>query len=523
MFSKDSGAEINQLWGQKPELYSSLSSEIWPSCFKKDLETPISPNCFKKPISKNIQLDVRSLYPSAQICKQPILNAVLLTAASEEDVYLLSQRKKIRKKGVLAINPVCQRVRKNNPKKRFLLPINNYKAPPHRFEEYYACRLFAQNKISPLLSQGYELVSIAGASYAGKSTKLIRSYLKFEGGTANICGFYPDLLAVLDCAELNKRKLILYYYHGLVFLVVIIILFITHVFSSHFFHGHSSDCHLAERGLDEQKRLKHEEQMKATHEYFNKWTSWRNELASKLPGVYRRLHVEIVEENSCDFPSHSAAKKRDDPSIKHDLLIEDILDIRFNNEAVPNLLSMKTFEKMLMAEDSRGNDPKSGKPLLFNDAMNSLPGNTFQGFLVVRGGALSEESRHPSMGFCIQRLDPGEYLSDFTRAVHKENNIPTHSTPRIVGGHSYKGIHVLHTATYQYLSHHFGWSKKPEILHAVIFKSEVYEADIVTKLLLERKKVIKSLGDCDADEIQPLSNRKTVIKYILNGSKKTFN
>ena len=55
--------------------------------------------------------------------------------------------------------------------------------------------------------------------------------------------------------------------------------------------------------------------MKATHEYFNKWTSWRNELMRKLGGVYRRLDVEIVEEYSCDFPSHSAAKKRDDPSI----------------------------------------------------------------------------------------------------------------------------------------------------------------------------------------------------------------
>ena len=52
--------------------------------------------------------------------------------------------------------------------------------------------------------------------------------------------------------------------------------------------------------------------------------------------------------------------------------------------------------------------------------------------------------------------------------------------------------------------------------------SEVYEADIVTKLLLERKKVIKKLDDCDADEVQPLSNRKTVIKYILNGSKEPF-
>ena len=33
-------------------------------------------------------------------------------------------------------------------------------------------------------------------------------------GIANICGFYPDLLAVLDNSGLNERKLILYFYHG---------------------------------------------------------------------------------------------------------------------------------------------------------------------------------------------------------------------------------------------------------------------------------------------------------------------
>ena len=259
--------------------------------------------------------------------------------------------------------------------------------------------------------------------------------------------------------------------------------------------------------------------MKETHEYFEKWAGWRNELASNLQGVYRRLHVEIREEYSCDFPAHSAAKKKNDASIKEDLLIEDILDIRFNNERNPNLLTMESFEEMLMSEDHRGIDPKTDKPLLLNDPMNTEPGNAFQGFLIVKGGALSEESRHPSMGFCIQRVATEEHLSDFTKTLHKENNINDNSMPKIVGGHNFKGIHVMHTATYQFLSQHFGWSKRPEILHALLFKSELYEAEIVTDLLLERKKVIKRLKNCAPEEIHPLSNMKTVIKYILNGSK----
>ena len=112
-------------------------------------------------------MDVRSLYPSAQLLKQPLLNGILLTAAGQEDAHLLSKRKWIRMKNVLAINPVCQRVRKNSHKSEFLVPINHYKTPRHRYEEYYATRLFAQREIAPLLSQGYELISIAGASYAG--------------------------------------------------------------------------------------------------------------------------------------------------------------------------------------------------------------------------------------------------------------------------------------------------------------------------------------------------------------------
>ena len=110
--------------------------------------------------------------------------------------------------------------------------------------------------------------------------------------------------------------------------------------------------------------------------------------------------------------------------------------------------------------------------------INTLPGNSFQGFLIVKGGELSEESRHPAMGFCIQRVDTRSHLSEFTKKLHQEYNIREQTTPKIVGGHTFKGIHVMHTATYQYLSQHFGWSKKPQILHALLFKSELYEEEI---------------------------------------------
>ena len=168
IFSEDSGVQINSFLGKQPSLYENLSSEIWPSFFDEDKKTPISSQAFNKSVAKSIQLDFRSLYPSAQCRKQPVLNGILLSSAGEKDAHLLSQRKKIREKNVLAINPVCQRVREKDSGEIFLVPINYYKTPRHRFEEYYAVRHYVKKEIEPLLSNGYELISIAGPSYAGE-------------------------------------------------------------------------------------------------------------------------------------------------------------------------------------------------------------------------------------------------------------------------------------------------------------------------------------------------------------------
>ena len=78
VFSEDSGAKINSLWGRNQSLYKNLSPDKWPSCFKRDKKTPISAKRFNKSLTKTIQLDFRSLYPSAQCKKQPVLNGILL-------------------------------------------------------------------------------------------------------------------------------------------------------------------------------------------------------------------------------------------------------------------------------------------------------------------------------------------------------------------------------------------------------------------------------------------------------------
>ena len=166
-FSARSEVKINEVWGSKPELYKNLSSSVWPSCFKKDKVTPLSQDSFTKKVAKIINLDFRSLYPSAMLQKQPVLNGILLSVANKEDAIKLCDRKKISKKDVLALNQVCQNVRNTKDADCVLVPVNNYKRTQHGFEEYYATRLFVSKYVKPRLVNGYKLLTIAGASFVG--------------------------------------------------------------------------------------------------------------------------------------------------------------------------------------------------------------------------------------------------------------------------------------------------------------------------------------------------------------------
>lgn len=132
--------------------------------------------------------------------KMPVLEPLLLTSATEEEASFLTDRTAIRERGIIALNRVCQNVRDvpRSPNSTFLIPINNYRLPFHRPEEYYACRRQIQRRINPYLNIGYTLVTIAGASHVGYQ--------------ANLCGFRPDLMAVLE--NDHERLFHVYLYNG---------------------------------------------------------------------------------------------------------------------------------------------------------------------------------------------------------------------------------------------------------------------------------------------------------------------
>ena len=175
-------------------------------------------------------------------------------------------------------------------------------------------------------------------------------------------------------------------------------------------------------------------------------------------------------------------------------------------------ISLTQFEKKLFKSD-----PDKGQ---INHSLNSdCEEDCFQGFLVCEGGILSEKSRSPLMGFCVQKADVSEHMSPYTQGVLQTFGIGDSSKEKkVVGAHSYTKIHVLHTSMYHWLTSNFGWSRKPLILHALLWKSAHFERPYVDFLLRERRLVIKQLASCSEEEKIGLSIIKSTQKLILNAS-----
>lgn len=251
---------------------------------------------------------------------------------------------------------------------------------------------------------------------------------------------------------------------------------------------------------DSFKRKKHIRRLIKTKMFFANWSYFRDHLKERLPGAYLHLEVIYKEDFSCDFADHQPPKK--------DLLIEDLLKIR---DSRIKGLSMERFEKLLMSSTQDGK--------LINDPFKKDKTASFQGFLVCEGGTLCEESRAPSIGFCIQKTQTAHMLSRFTENLLRHYNITTPADgKKIVGGHSYNSVHVIHTAVYQWLTLTFGWQHKPLILHALLWKSKIYEGPTVDYFLRERRAVIKRMETCLPDDKNPLAIRKATIKLLLCSS-----
>lgn len=180
----------------------------------------MSPEKFTKHLEKIVNLDVRSLYPTAQTKEQPVLNPLLFSTCLKKDSELLEDHSAMRKKGVVCLNGPCHAVRRsarlNEKQDLFLQPVNHYATPYHRYQEFYAVQDFIRREIEPRLKQGHELESVAGASFVGKLDKesLRLVLIHQSGGIANIGGYFPDLLAVLRRKTPPTRIVFVYFYNG---------------------------------------------------------------------------------------------------------------------------------------------------------------------------------------------------------------------------------------------------------------------------------------------------------------------
>ena len=177
-FSEESDCVNSELFANE-DLYNFLSKEIWPSFFKSDGRF-LEREAFDKNISKILQLDIRSLYPTAQTLKQPVLNPILFSTCLKEDGNKMANNHVMKKNGICSLNAPCQNVRNSEKNEElFVVPVNHHSNPYHRlacvhvslfprFEEYYASRYELKTNVQPYLNDGYQILTVAGASFVGK-------------------------------------------------------------------------------------------------------------------------------------------------------------------------------------------------------------------------------------------------------------------------------------------------------------------------------------------------------------------
>ena len=123
---------INSSLFEDEALYNFLSKKIWPSFFTTDGKL-LKREEFDKKISKILQLDIRSLYPTAQCLKQPVLNPILFSTCIKEDAVKMADSYVMKKNGIYSINDPCQNVRNSGKNDDlFVVPVNNHCSPYHR-------------------------------------------------------------------------------------------------------------------------------------------------------------------------------------------------------------------------------------------------------------------------------------------------------------------------------------------------------------------------------------------------------
>ena len=165
-------------------------------------------------------------------------------------------------------------------------------------------------------------------------------------------------------------------------------------------------------------------------------TKWQNILKKELPGDYKTIRWELHQDYDCDF-NHNINNIKKLCSLE-DELIEDKLNMRFSNKSNPRMMSHEEFHNLLMLEDST-NVEDDGYPALINDPLNVFSTNSIQGLLVVEGGVLKEDSRHPGMGACIQRTNILDAISQYTKDLMREHKLDLpKSCVKICGAHSYQ-------------------------------------------------------------------------------------
>ena len=234
-------------------------------------------------------------------------------------------------------------------------------------------------------------------------------------------------------------------------------------YHSSFFHGHREHCtHYNTLDIDKIQNTTHvRTQIKI--------------IIDSIKKLYTKEHspvnIEYIEIYDCDFVKHK---------IPH---CQDYL---------PNIKTQYTY----------------------NHFLEHISQKNITGFLVIKNLELKKTAQNPLFGFLVQKVEYGhEQLSPYSQSQIKK----LATGKRVISMHASKSFIVISTEYFCWLKNTFGFQSTPNILHALIFKTDHYLKTSLEAKLTERKHLKELIKLETNNEIKTnLEVKAELIKLMLN-------
>ena len=154
------------------------------------------------------------------------------------------------------------------------------------------------------------------------------------------------------------------------------------------------------------------------------------------------------------------------------------------------------------------------KIFTYNGFLQNILDKKLTGLIVVKDLEIKKDNQNPCFGFIIQKAQyETKRLSDYT-----QKRLSRFSTgQKVVSLHKSSSFMVLSTDYFLWLHNTFGFEKKPDIYHALLFQQAHYLRQHINFKLEARKKLKEDIKkEEDPEKKQIFEIKAELIKLMLN-------